>query len=265
MAEKHIIRWADVGNKFVELNSLNDVSISDLSDGDQMIYNAAMNKFVNSSYQAGTLQSTYGTTEGIHMVTWGGVQRPMNISFYKQKAWVEILYVSGSNIQEPWDNWINSATNGLQSYNITEAGGLNYESENSAVLVVPEIITNLLITAKTGKSDPVRAERAVDCSHMNTQNRGEFIDYFTGVIPGFEQVNTFGISGNVGNYDTHLGYRNGEIQTDEWLVQDGSEGSSIGQPIWGYRTTGNVDKKGAFAGGLPISPTNVFSVFATNY
>ena len=57
----------------------------------------------------------------------------------------------------------------------------------------------------------------------------------------------------------------GEIQTDEWLVQDGSEGSSIGQPIWGYRTTGNVDKKGAFAGGLPISPTNVFSVFATNY
>ena len=89
-----------------------------------------MDRWVNTSYQAGTLQSTYGTTEGMHMVTWGGIQRPMNVSFYKQKSWVEILYVSGSDMQEPWNHWINPTTNGLQSYNLTDAGGLNYENGN---------------------------------------------------------------------------------------------------------------------------------------
>ena len=145
MSEKYEIKWSKVGNQFVELNSLNDVSISELSDGDQMIYNKGMDRWVNTSYQAGTLQSTYGTTEGMHMVTWGGIQRPMNVSFYKQKSWVEILFVTGNDMQEPWNYWINSATNGLQSHNITDAGGLNYDDGTSSVLVVPEIITNLLI------------------------------------------------------------------------------------------------------------------------
>ena len=134
MSEKYEIKWSKVGNQFVELNSLNDVSISELSDGDQMIYNKSMDRWVNTSYQAGTLQSTYGTTEGMHMVTWGGIQRPMNVSFYKQKSWVEILYVAGSDMQEPWNHWINPTTNGLQSYNLTDAGGLNYESENSPAI-----------------------------------------------------------------------------------------------------------------------------------
>ena len=51
MSEKYEIKWSKVGNQFVELNSLNDVSISELSDGDQMIYNKSMDRWVNTSYQ----------------------------------------------------------------------------------------------------------------------------------------------------------------------------------------------------------------------
>ena len=40
MADKFGIKWSKVNNELVELNSLNDVSISNLSDGDQMIYDA---------------------------------------------------------------------------------------------------------------------------------------------------------------------------------------------------------------------------------
>jgi hypothetical protein len=263
MSEKYEIKWATVANQFTELNSLNDVTISTLTDGDQMIYNAALGRWTNSSYQPGSLQSIYGTTEGIHAVSWGGVSnRPMRVGFYNNKAWVEIMYSMNSFETAPWDYWINSSTNGIQSYNLLN-NGLNYDSGTSSVLIVPEIMTNLLITAKPSKTSYIDSASSMDCSHMSSTNRNTFIDYFTGVIPGFELLDTFGISGGVGNFDTHLGYRNGGIQTDEWLIQDSIEGSSIGAPLWGYRSSGA--NKGAIAHGNPISTSNVLSVWATNY
>jgi len=263
MSEKYEIKWASVANQFTELNSLNDVSVSSLTDGDQMIYNASLGRWTNSSYQPGALQSIYGTTEGIHAVNWGGVSnRPMRVGFYNNKAWVEIMYSMNSFETAPWDYWINSSTNGIQSYNLLNSG-LNYDSGTSSVLVVPEIMTNLLITAKPSKTSYIDSASSMDCSHMSSTNRNTFIDYFTGVIPGFELINTFGIGGGVGNFDTHLGYRNGAVQTDEWLIQDSIEGSSVGAPLWGYRSSGA--NKGAIAHGNPISTSNVLSVWATNY
>lgn len=266
MSDKFEIKWSKVNNDLVELNSLYDVSISNLSDGDQMIYDAGMARWTNSSYQAGTLQSTYGTTEGIHNISWGGITRPMNVAFFNTKAWAEIMFSENPVVTTPWDSWINSATNGLVSFNVVN-DGLNYDSGTSSLLIVPQIMTNLLVTAKsskvTGITDP---SKTIDCSHMSSVHRNQFIDYFTGVIPGFEQLDTFGISGGIGNYDTHLGYRGGVIQTDEWLIQDSNEGDgSIGAPRWGYRSSGSTTAKTATAGGELIGPTNVFSVWATNY
>lgn len=252
-----------IDNRQVELATLNDVSLSNVSDGDQITFNSSLNRWVNSSFVANSLQSHWGGTEGINAVNWGGSIRALRVGFYGGKAWVEIMYSADSTVDAPWNGWIDSNTNGLMSYNLNEVGGLDYNGGASSILVIPEIITNLLVTAKNGIEDTINPDKTMDCSHMNTANRSKFFDYFTGVAPGFELIDTFGWSGGVGAYDTHLGYRNGTIQNDEWLIQDSLTGGSIGAPLWGYRSSGS--NQGAKARGVDISTSNVLSVWATNY
>lgn len=261
------IQTDDISNLLIRLSTLPDVSFGSVKDGDTLVYNAALGRWTNSGYQANTLQSLYGTNEGIQMVGWGpdsnSTIRPMNVSFYGGKAWVELMYTKDPSPSAPWDNWIDSGTNALQSYNITSSNGINYDSGTSSVLIAPQIMTNLLITSKTSVLGGINSSIAVDCSHMSSVNRNQFMDYFTGVIAGFEQLDTFGLSGGIGNYDTHLGYRNGTVQNDEWMIADSETGGSIGAALWGYRKTGQ--HKGGNARGVPISDSAIFSVWGTNY
>ena len=75
--------------------------------------------------------------------------RPMYVSFYGGKAWVELMYSQTSSPTAPWDYWINPSNNALKSYNITDSSGLNYDSGEASVLVAPQIMTNLLLHQKT--------------------------------------------------------------------------------------------------------------------
>jgi hypothetical protein len=261
------IQTDEISNLLIRLSTLPDVSFGSVKDGDTLVYNAALGRWTNSGYQANALQSIYGTHEGIQMVGWGpdteSATRPLNVSFYGGKAWVELMYSKNSSPDEPWNYWIDSSTNALKSHNLTASNGLNYDSGTSSVLVAPQIMTNLLITAKTSVLGGINPAVAVDCSHMSSSNRNQFMDYFTGVIAGFEQHDTFGLAGGIGNYDTHLGFRGGQIQNDEWMIADSVEGGSIGAALWGYRRTGQ--NQGGNCRGIQISDTNVFSVFGTNY
>ena len=256
-----------IKNDNVAINALQDVQLSNVQDGDQLVWNSTMQKWVNSGYQANTLQSTYNLDAGIHLVSWGSdidsTVRAMNVDFYGNKAWVELMFCSSPTPSAPWDYWIDSTTNGMKSYNITQGGGLDYFSGSTSVLVAPQIMTNLLLTAKTSVTAGINPEIAIDCSHMSSANRNQFLDYFTGVIPGFEQQDTFGLAGGIGNYDTHLGYRNGTVQDDEWMISDSITGSSIGAPLWGWRRTGQY--QGGNCRGVPVSSSVVFSVWGTNY
>ena len=261
------VQSSDLRNDQVKLSLLNDISISNIKDGDQIVWNQALQKWTNTGYQANTLQSLYGLEEGVHLVSWGSdmssVVRPMNVSFYGGKAWVELMFCADSSADAPWDFWVDSSTNGLISYNLNESNGLNYQSGATSVLIAPQIMSNLLVTAKYSITSGINPNVAVDCSHMSSINRNQFMDYFTGIIAGFEQLDTFGLAGGVGNFDTHLGYRNGTIQDDEWMIADSVAGGSIGSPLWGWRRTGQ--HKGGFARGVEVSATNCFSVWGTNY
>tara|TARA_X000000950_G_scaffold232704_1_gene281842 strand:- start:454 stop:1284 length:831 start_codon:yes stop_codon:yes gene_type:complete len=262
-----LIDTNNISNSYIRLSALPDVSFGSVKDGDTLVYNAALGKWSNSGYQANSLQSYYGTSEGIHLVNWGpdteSTVRPMYISFYGGKAWVELMFSQTSSPTAPWDYWINPLNNALKSYNVTDSSGLNYDSGEASVLVAPQIMTNLLITSKDSVLSGINPNLAVDCSHMSSVNRNQFMDYFTGVIAGFEQLDTFGMAGGIGNYDTHLGYRNGTIQDDEWMIADSVEGGSVGAPLWGYRRTGQ--HKGGNVRGLSINENRVFSVWGTNY
>lgn len=256
-----------IKNDNVALNALQDISLSNVQDGDQLVWNSSMGKWINSGYQANTLQSIYNLDAGIHLVSWGSdidsTVRPMNVDFYGGKAWAELMYCADPSPTAPWDYWIDNSTNGMKSYNLTGSGGLDYFNGSCAVLISPQIMSNLLLTAKTAIAGGINQEVAIDCSHMSSINRYQFLDYFTGVIPGFEQLDTFGLAGGVGNFDTHLGYRNGSIQDDEWMVADSVAGGSIGAPLWGWRRTGQ--HKGGFARGVPVSENVIFSIWGTNY
>ena len=262
-----VIDTNQINNSNIRLSTMPDVMFGAVKDGDTLVFNAALGRWTNSGYQAQTLQSYYGSSEGIQMVNWGpdteSTVRPMNISFYGGKAWVELMYSKDPSPSAPWDFWIDLQTNALKSHNITSSSGLNYDSGTASVLVAPQIMTNLLITSKVSVLSGINPNIAVDCSHMSSVNRNQFMDYFTGVIAGFEQLDTFGLAGGIGNYDTHLGYRNGTIQDDEWMIADSVEGGSIGAPLWGYRRTGQ--HKGGNVKGMTIDESKVFSVWGTNY
>lgn len=252
-----------IDNAEAKLDTLKNVSVSNLSDGDSLVFDSSLNIWKNSSFIANTLQGHYGSSDGMKPVTWGGSLRIMNVASYNGKAWAEIMFSESGWVEAPWYHWLDTTTNKMRSYNITELGSLEYSTGVSSSLVVPEILTNLLVTAKTSKTVGINENTTIDCSHMITANRNLFFDYFTGLIPGFELLDTFGNGGGAGIYDTHLGYRAGAIQPDEWLIQDGNTGANIGMPLWGYRVSGT--NKGAKAGGVDISSSNVFSVWATNY
>jgi len=231
-------------------------------DGDILVWDAESNNWklyhgLFSRIKAASLL-WYGTfgSNGIHKVVYGGEEREMNIDFYGGKAYAEILVSKSQVLTEPWDNWIDGA-NKMQSYNLATHKGLNYETGESSVCIAPEICTSLLITAKTSYTGGINHNEVASTTHLSTANRAEFIDYFTGQIPGFEQLDTFGL------YDTHLGYRAGSIETDEWLIKDSIEGSKIGGPRWGYRSSG--DEKAARAANTEISENNVLSIWVSNY
>lgn len=260
-----VVDTANIDNNLLGIQQLTDVAVSSMVDGDSLVWNEVLQKWTNSSYVANTLQSTYGNvSEGINAVNWAGSIRPMNVSFYGGKAWAEILFSEDTDVGAPWNsNWINSTNNYLQSYNLTSTDGLEYSLGNSSVLVAPEVCTNLLITAKANKLDGINSATMLNCSHMSSADRNKFLDFFTGNIAGFELLNSFAIGGGAGLYDTHLGFRSGVIQTDEFYIMDTIEGSSIGAPRWGYRSAGS--NKSAVANGNPISSTNVLSIWMTNY
>ena len=249
----------------LKIATMEDAIFSSLNDGDSLVWNAGMNRWTNSSYVPDALQGTYGGTAGIQGINWGGQVRPMNVDFYNGKAWAEILCSYDFSESAPWDNgWINSTDNKLQSANLNGSGGLAvYDSGISSVLAVAEVTTNLIFTAKTSVSGGINPSAILDLSHLTNVNRQQLLDYFAGLIAGFEQIDTFALTGGAGSFDTHMGYRNGAIQNDEWLIMDTIEGSSIGEPWVGYRSSGTA--KGAKAFGQNISSTHVLSVFACNY
>ena len=247
------------------ITAMQDAIFSNLNDGDKLVWNSGMNRWTNSSYVPDALQGTYGGTAGIQAINWGGQVRPMNVDFWNGKAWAEVLVSADGVESAPWDNgWINSTTNKLQSFNLNASNGLAaYTSGLSSVLAVAEVTTNLLFTAKPSIDSGINTGAMLDLSHMTSANRQQFLDYFAGLIAGFEQADTFALTGGAGAFDTHMGFRNGSVQNDEWLIVDTLDGSSIGEPHWGYRSSGS--SKGAKAAGSDISSTNVISIFATNY
>ena len=249
----------------LKISAMEDVTFSGLNDGDTLIWNNSMSRWINSSYIPDALQGTYGGNAGIHAINWGGQVRAMNVDFYNGKAWAEILVSADTAPDTPWQGWI-AADNKLQSFNLTDSGSMAiYETGASSVLAVPEVTTNLLFTAKSSITGGINTGSLLDLSHMTSTNRQEFLDYFAGLLTGFSQVDTFAATGGAGQLDTHLGFRAGTVRDSEWLLMDSIEGNSIGAATWGYRSTGGSNVKGGRAGGQPISSTNVFSVFATNY
>jgi len=258
----------DLSNHEFKIDHLCSTDVADFEqegkqDGDILVWNSVEERWnlyhglFTRLKAASLLWCDTFDANGMQLINYGGAEREMHVEFFNGKAYAEIFVSKANNVNEPWDNWINATTNKIESYNLAPHNGLNYETAESSVCIAPEVLTSLLITAKTSYTGGINPDAIATTNHLSSANRAQFLDYFTGQIPGFEQLDTFDL------YDTHLGYRAGSIETDEWLIEDSVEGTKIGAPRWGYRSSGA--EKGAKADNTDISENNVLSIWVTNY
>jgi len=271
----------------ITVEDITNFDIQNPQDGEVLIYDAEKTKWINvkPSLPAGTfsptLQSYFDKGQsGMQVVYWAGEERLMNVSLFGGKAWAEIYFSTDGSYSAPWDDGYLTSDYYITSYRSSfgDVSQLDYsdglifhDSEGNPVeqgvtscLITGEILTNVLFTAKSSKSEGINTSAVLECSHLASTDRAKFTDYFSGAIAGFELLDSFGWGGGAGLYDTHLSYRAGAFRGGEWLIQDSITGTSHGEPRWGYRKSG-TDNQGAKAAGQNISPTVVLSVFVTNY
>lgn len=271
----------------ITVEDITDFDIQNPQDGELLVYSAEKNKWINvkPSLPAGTFSPTLQSyfdkqLHGMQVVYWAGEERLMNVSLFGGKAWAEIYWSTDGSYSAPWDDGYLTTEHYITSYRSSfgDVGQLDYsdgiiftDSEGNPVeqgltscLITNEILTNVLFTAKPSKTAGINNSAVLECSHLASADRAKFTDYFSGVSPGFELLDSFGWGGGAGLYDTHLSYRAGAFKGGEWLIQDSATGGSTSLPRWGYRKSG-TDNKGAKAAGNDISPTNILSIFVTNY
>ena len=189
----------DLSNHEFKIDHLCSTDVADFEqegkqDGDILVWNSVEKRWnlyhgLFTRLKAATLLwcDTFDAN-GMQLINYGGAEREMHVEFFNGKAYAEIFVSKANNVNEPWDNWINATTNKIESYNLAPHNGLNYETAESSVCIAPEVLTSLLITAKTSYTGGINPDAIATTNHLSSANRAQFLDYFTGQIPGFEQL-----------------------------------------------------------------------------